>query len=68
MSDNLTDLIQEALDARIEEIRMDNSLEHMGSYGHECTALQSQIAQKNLEDKINAMIEDKIKVFREKKV
>ena len=68
MSDNLTDLIQEALDARMKEVMLGNSLKHMGSYGHDYAVTQSQIAQKNLEDKINEMITDRIKAFLEKKV
>ena len=56
MSDNLTDLIQEALDARMKEVMMGNSLKHVGSYGHDYAVTQSQIAQKNLEDKINEIV------------
>ena len=68
MSDNLTDLIQEALDARIEEIKLSNSLKYMGSVQHEYAVLNWAQASKNLEDKINEIIDSRIKAFLEKKV
>lgn len=68
MSDNLTDLIQEALDARIEEIKFSNSFKYTGSVQHEYAVLNWSQASKNLEDKINEIIDSRIKSFMEKKV